>query len=225
MLDTGTNQGDTVNTVIMVLAYGVPFILLFFGGFVGTILERRHLKSIREREAATGNLPAVPTRTLDSGPTVVESIPTLLDTSESINLSSFRLLDVLFAEIVFKPEKAPALALTPADKLLPADTPADIPAERSSPPLIPALRPLPTSRPIPAEAKPDGAFNEIELSSSTEPPWEKRILSMPLLLAIALAAPGLPALVASSVINITLVGSARRTKEGSSMWYSTSQFP
>ncbi len=72
-MDTGTNQGDTVNTVIMVLAYGVPFILLFFGGFVGTILERRHLKSIREREAATGNLPAVPTRTLDSGRTVVES--------------------------------------------------------------------------------------------------------------------------------------------------------
>ncbi len=72
-MDTGTNQGDTLNTVILVLAYGIPFIMLFFGGFVGTILERRHLASIRKREAATGDLPAVPTRSLETGRTVAEA--------------------------------------------------------------------------------------------------------------------------------------------------------
>lgn len=72
-MDTGTDQRDTLNGIILVLAYGVPFILLFFGGFIGTILERRHLASIRMREAATGDLPAVPTRSLDTSRTVAEA--------------------------------------------------------------------------------------------------------------------------------------------------------
>ena len=71
-MDTGQYQGDTFNLILMLFVYGVPFVLLFFGGVVGTILERNHLASIRRREAETSGLPAVPTRTLDPGRTVIQ---------------------------------------------------------------------------------------------------------------------------------------------------------
>lgn len=67
------SQGETVNLIILLFVYGVPFVLLFFGGVVGTILERNHLASIRRREAETGGLPAVPTRGLEPGRTVADA--------------------------------------------------------------------------------------------------------------------------------------------------------
>lgn len=72
-MEPGPSQGETVNLILLLIVYGVPFVLLFFGGVVGTLLERNHLASIRRREAETGDLPAVPTRSLEPGRIVVET--------------------------------------------------------------------------------------------------------------------------------------------------------
>jgi uncharacterized protein YbjQ (UPF0145 family) len=72
-MDAGNSPGDATHLFVLILVYGLPFLLLFFGGLIGTILERRHFASIRQREAATGDLPAVPTRSLDPGRNVAET--------------------------------------------------------------------------------------------------------------------------------------------------------
>ncbi|RKX34100.1 MAG: YbjQ family protein [Verrucomicrobia bacterium] len=72
-MNAGNSQGDSVHLVILIFAYGLPFLLLFCGGLIGTILERRHFASIRRREAATGDLPTVPTRSLDPDRKVAET--------------------------------------------------------------------------------------------------------------------------------------------------------
>lgn len=72
-MESGPSQNETVNLIILIFVYGVPFVLLFFGGVVGTILERNHLASIRRREAETSDLPAVPTRGLEPGRAAVEA--------------------------------------------------------------------------------------------------------------------------------------------------------
>jgi uncharacterized protein YbjQ (UPF0145 family) len=58
---------------IVALVILSPVILFFFGWFVGSHVERRHYRSIHQREQALLRLPAIPTRTLESGRTVVES--------------------------------------------------------------------------------------------------------------------------------------------------------
>lgn len=72
-MEPDSSQNETVHLIILLFVYGIPFVLLFFGGVVGTILERNHLTSIRRREEATGGLPAVPTRSLESGRTVIDA--------------------------------------------------------------------------------------------------------------------------------------------------------
>lgn len=57
---------ETFDLVIIVLAYGMPVVLAVCGLIVGTILERRHFRSIREREQQTAGLPAFPTKRVDS---------------------------------------------------------------------------------------------------------------------------------------------------------------
>ena len=71
-MDTGTTQGSTANLVILLLVYGLPFVLLFFGGVIGTILERRHFASLRRREARTAGLPAIPTPWIEPGRSVID---------------------------------------------------------------------------------------------------------------------------------------------------------
>ncbi|PAW68082.1 MAG: hypothetical protein B9S34_03565 [Opitutia bacterium Tous-C1TDCM] len=49
----------------MLVIYGLPFLFFVVAGVSGTIIERRHYRSIRDREAATADLPVVTLRTLD----------------------------------------------------------------------------------------------------------------------------------------------------------------
>ncbi|MEZ5278094.1 MAG: heavy metal-binding domain-containing protein [Opitutaceae bacterium] len=71
-MDTGTTQGSTANLLILLLVYGLPFVLLFFGGVIGTILERRHFASLRRRETRTAGLPAIPTPWIEPGRPVID---------------------------------------------------------------------------------------------------------------------------------------------------------
>lgn len=59
------SQPEHFGWIVMLFFYGLP--VLFFGisGVTGVIIERRHYRSIREREAATAGLPAVTLRTLE----------------------------------------------------------------------------------------------------------------------------------------------------------------
>jgi len=49
---------------IVFLVYGLPILGLIFFGFIGRWVERKHYTSIRQREAATAHLPAVPVKRL-----------------------------------------------------------------------------------------------------------------------------------------------------------------
>lgn len=53
--------------------YLIPLILLVFALLVGSILERRHFASIRQREQVTQGLPVVPTDWLDPERSVAET--------------------------------------------------------------------------------------------------------------------------------------------------------
>ncbi len=48
-----------MDSISLVINLGIPLLLLIAGYFVGSFLERRHFKSIVEREQATLNQPAV----------------------------------------------------------------------------------------------------------------------------------------------------------------------
>ncbi len=63
---------QTLNLVLIILVYGLPVFLAIFGLIVGSILERRHFASIREREARTAALPIFPTRSTDADRTVAD---------------------------------------------------------------------------------------------------------------------------------------------------------
>ncbi len=81
--------------ILVILIYGLPILLAVFGLIVGSILERRHFASIREREARYAALPIFPTRSADAdrsvtdGHLVVASVVVSLDYFKKI-LASFR---------------------------------------------------------------------------------------------------------------------------------------
>lgn len=64
-MPAGTSQPDYVGVIMMLVIYGLPFLFFVVAGVSGTIIERRHYRSIRDREAATADLPVVTLRTLD----------------------------------------------------------------------------------------------------------------------------------------------------------------
>lgn len=64
-MPAGNSQPDYVGVIMMLVIYGLPFLFFVVAGVSGTIIERRHYRSIRDREAATADLPVVTLRTLD----------------------------------------------------------------------------------------------------------------------------------------------------------------
>lgn len=92
-MESSTEQ--TINTIILVLIYGLPVVLAVFGFIIGSFLERRHFQSIRQREKALAGLPIFPTRSCDpdrvviEGQLVVASIVVSLDYFKRI-LAAFR---------------------------------------------------------------------------------------------------------------------------------------
>lgn len=63
---------DGFTLAILLLVYGLPFVLFVVAGFVGAMIERRHFASLRAREAATRHLPAVSLRQPEPGRPVAE---------------------------------------------------------------------------------------------------------------------------------------------------------
>lgn len=78
----------TINFVLIVLIYIVPVILAAGGLVVGSILERLHFTSIREREEATASLPIIPTQSYDTDRVVTEG--RLIVSSVVISLDYFK---------------------------------------------------------------------------------------------------------------------------------------
>lgn len=74
--------------LILALAYGLPLLLAFGGLIVGTFLERRHLASIREREALFANCPAITSKQWDTTRTVADS--TIVSASTVVSLDYFK---------------------------------------------------------------------------------------------------------------------------------------
>lgn len=72
-MDPDYSQPDYFGVIVLLLVYGLPFLFFVVSGVVGVIIERRHFRSIREREAATAGLPVVTLRTLESGRPVADS--------------------------------------------------------------------------------------------------------------------------------------------------------
>ncbi|MDQ8209427.1 heavy metal-binding domain-containing protein [Coraliomargarita sp. SDUM461003] len=66
------DSADTINLLLLILVYGMPVFLAVFGLVVGSILERRHFASIRQRELQHARLPIFPTRSADADRTVVD---------------------------------------------------------------------------------------------------------------------------------------------------------
>jgi uncharacterized protein YbjQ (UPF0145 family) len=67
---------------------GIPLVLLLFGYSIGSVIERRHYRSIRERERQWRNLPAVTFRTVPDGWAVEDA--TLLSGNVVISVDYFK---------------------------------------------------------------------------------------------------------------------------------------
>lgn len=72
-MDPDSSQSDMLGLIMMLVIYGLPFLFFVVAGVAGTIIERRHYQSIREREAATAGLPVVSLRTLDGDRPVADA--------------------------------------------------------------------------------------------------------------------------------------------------------
>lgn len=72
-MDPDYSQPDYFGVIVMLVVYGLPFLFFVIAGVAGTIIERRHYRSIREREAATAGLPVVTLRTLDGSRAVADA--------------------------------------------------------------------------------------------------------------------------------------------------------
>jgi uncharacterized protein YbjQ (UPF0145 family) len=72
-MDPDYSQPDYFGVIVMLAVYGLPFLFFVIAGVAGTIIERRHYRSIREREAATAGLPVVTLRTLDGSRPVADA--------------------------------------------------------------------------------------------------------------------------------------------------------
>jgi len=53
---------QTIDMVITIVAFVSPLVFVISGFIIGSILERKHFESIRERERRWANLPVLPTR-------------------------------------------------------------------------------------------------------------------------------------------------------------------
>ncbi len=89
------DSSQTLNLMFVILIYALPVVLAVFGLIVGSILERRHFTSIREREARYAAFPVFPSKSVDSdrdlaeGRLVVASVVVSLDYFKKI-LAAFR---------------------------------------------------------------------------------------------------------------------------------------
>lgn len=79
---------ETIDLVFLILVYGAPIVFAVGGLIIGTILERRHFKSIREREKAFAQIPALPIRSLDSSQAIASS--ELVTSSVVVSLDYFK---------------------------------------------------------------------------------------------------------------------------------------
>ena len=79
---------ENAELIGILIVYSAPLFLLVATFFVGRILEKAHFKSIREREAVTEHLPAVPTVSLDSDETIADS--RLVTASVVVSLDYFK---------------------------------------------------------------------------------------------------------------------------------------
>lgn len=73
---------------LIVLAYGLPVLFAITGLVVGSWLERRHFRSIREREQRFDAFPAVPTRSWDDTREILDA--QLVTTSVVVSLDYFK---------------------------------------------------------------------------------------------------------------------------------------
>jgi uncharacterized protein YbjQ (UPF0145 family) len=76
------------NLIILALVYGIPVVLAIAGLVIGSILESRHFRSIRERESRFTAFPAVPTRSWDAEREVIDA--QLVATSVVVSLDYFK---------------------------------------------------------------------------------------------------------------------------------------
>ena len=79
---------SSAELIIVLIGYSLPLILALGALVIGRYIEQRHFKSIREREATTGHLPAVPTRSLDADAQVADS--RLVTASVVVSLDYFK---------------------------------------------------------------------------------------------------------------------------------------
>ena len=83
-----SNESSLLVWGVVFLIYALPVFFVIFCGGVGAWVERRHYRSIREREARWLHLPAIPTRTLDSTRGIAEA--RLVAVSVVISLDRFK---------------------------------------------------------------------------------------------------------------------------------------
>ena len=86
-----------LHLIEFVVGLGLAILLPLLGLIVGRILENRHFKSIREREAQTGHFPAVPTKTWDQAMPVAEA--KLVSSSVVVSLDYFKRILANFRNI------------------------------------------------------------------------------------------------------------------------------
>ena len=72
-MDPDYSQPDYVGLIIVLVIYGLPFLFFVVSGFAGVMIERRHYRSIRLREAATASLPVVNLRAPEPGRPVADA--------------------------------------------------------------------------------------------------------------------------------------------------------
>jgi uncharacterized protein YbjQ (UPF0145 family) len=72
MSDDASGPG-TSDWLILVIVYGLPVLATIFFGFIGSYVERKHLASVRAREAATTSLPIIASKTWDTTQLVADA--------------------------------------------------------------------------------------------------------------------------------------------------------
>lgn len=68
------DSGELIGLIISIaINIGLPLFIIVFAMLVGTMIEKSHYKEIKEREAKFLNLPAIPTKSLDSDREIAET--------------------------------------------------------------------------------------------------------------------------------------------------------
>ena len=84
----GSETEELIGGIIVMVIMLSPFLVIVGALIIGRALENRHFKSIREREAAHSNYPAVPTQSWDFGTPVIDS--RLVSASIVVSLDHFK---------------------------------------------------------------------------------------------------------------------------------------